>query len=58
MKGHWSSICSMAKQLVDIYQASIEKKCKDVETSFTQQHSLCDDDDYYYYYTNLMLLLI
>lgn len=49
MKGHWSRVCHTAKHLVDLYQASIDKKGKNVEVNFTSQNSTYgrnnDDDD-------------
>jgi hypothetical protein len=47
MKGHWSRICRTAKHLVDLYQASIEGKGKNVEANFTTQnlpHERNDED--------------
>ena len=34
MKGHWSCIYSTSKHLVDLYQASIKVKGKEVEINF------------------------
>ena len=40
MTGHWSRTCLTTKHLVDIYQASIKDKGKNIEVNF-----LDDDDD-------------
>jgi hypothetical protein len=45
MKGHWYHTCRTTKHIADLYQASFEKKGKDAEAHFTQQHFLHDDDD-------------
>ncbi|XP_027101011.2 uncharacterized protein [Coffea arabica] len=45
MEGHWSRTCRTAKHLVDLYQASLKKKDKDVETNFIDQKDAYDDDD-------------
>ncbi|XP_027174736.1 uncharacterized protein LOC113774393 [Coffea eugenioides] len=37
MEGHWSRTCRTAEHLVDLYQASLKKKDKDVETNFIDQ---------------------
>ncbi|GJU64767.1 hypothetical protein Tco_1246602 [Tanacetum coccineum] len=34
MKNHWSKQCRTPKHFVDLYQASIKKKGKDIETNF------------------------
>ena len=34
MKGHWSRTCRMTKHLVDLYQASVKGKGKQIETNF------------------------
>ena len=36
MKGHWSRTCRTPKYLVDLYQASLNDKGKNVETNFVQ----------------------
>ncbi|XP_027096296.1 uncharacterized protein [Coffea arabica] len=45
MEGHWSRTCRTAEHLVDLYQASLKKKDKDVETNFIDQKNAYDDDD-------------
>nr|XP_027071426.1 uncharacterized protein LOC113696224 [Coffea arabica] len=45
MEGHWSRTCRTAEHLVDLYQASLKKKDKDVETNFIDQKNDDDDDD-------------
>ena len=35
MKGHWSCSCRAPKHLVDLYQASIKAKGKEIEMNFT-----------------------
>lgn len=48
MQGHWTRTCNTAKHLVDLYQASIKEKGKNVEVNFTSQnssHERKDDDD-------------
>ncbi|XP_071913907.1 uncharacterized protein [Coffea arabica] len=45
MEGHWSRTCRTAEHLVDLYQASLKKKDKDVETNFIDQKDAYDDDD-------------
>ncbi|XP_027152210.1 uncharacterized protein LOC113752288 [Coffea eugenioides] len=45
MEGHWSRTCRTAEHLVDLYQASLQKKDKDVETNFIDQKNDDDDDD-------------
>ncbi|XP_027173983.1 double-strand break repair protein MRE11-like [Coffea eugenioides] len=44
-RGHWSRTCRTAEHLVDLYQASLKKKDKDVETNFIDQKNAYDDDD-------------
>ena len=34
MKGHWSRTCRTPKHLVDLYQASIKAKGKEIEMNF------------------------
>ena len=36
MINHWSRICRTPKHFVELYQASIKKKRKNVETNFTE----------------------
>nr|XP_027095945.1 uncharacterized protein LOC113715843 [Coffea arabica] len=45
MEGHWSRTCRTAEHLVDLYQASLKKKDKHVETNFIDQKDAYDDDD-------------
>ncbi|XP_062080266.1 uncharacterized protein LOC133785021 [Humulus lupulus] len=40
MKGHWSRTCRTSKHLVDLYQASLKEKEKNIEANFSYQ----DDD--------------
>ena len=40
MKGHWSRTCHTPKHLVDLYQASIKVKGKDIEMNFTDSNGL------------------
>ena len=35
MKGHWSYTCRTPKHLVDLYQALIKAKGKEIEMNFT-----------------------
>ncbi|XP_027095943.2 uncharacterized protein [Coffea arabica] len=45
MEGHWSRTCRTAEHLVDLYQASLKKKDKDVDTNFIDQKDAYNDDD-------------
>ena len=36
MTDHWSHTCRMPKHFVELYQASIKKKEKNVETNFIE----------------------
>ncbi|XP_027122338.2 uncharacterized protein [Coffea arabica] len=45
MEGHWSRTCRTAEHLVDLYQASLKKKDKGVETNFIDQKNDYDDGD-------------
>ncbi|XP_027102933.2 uncharacterized protein [Coffea arabica] len=45
MEGHWSRTCRTAEHLVDLYQASLKKKDKNVETNFIDQKNDYDDAD-------------
>ncbi|XP_027184011.1 uncharacterized protein LOC113782318 [Coffea eugenioides] len=45
MEGHWSRTCRTAKHLVNLYQASLNKKDKGVETNFIDQKNDYDDGD-------------
>ena len=36
MANHWSRTCRTPKHLVELYQASIKKKGKEVETNFIE----------------------
>ena len=40
MKGHWSRTCHKPKHLVDLYQASIKVKGKEIEMNFTNSNGL------------------
>ena len=42
MKGHWSCICRTLKHFVDLYQASIKAKGKEVEINFINSDGLVD----------------
>ncbi|PIN03201.1 hypothetical protein CDL12_24279 [Handroanthus impetiginosus] len=44
-KGHWSRICRTPKHLVELYQASLKKKNKNVETNFTNSINNFDNDN-------------
>ena len=48
MKGHWWRTCHTPKHLVDLYQASIREKGKEIEMNFTYRNGL----DLTYYDTN------
>jgi hypothetical protein len=41
MKGHWSRTCRTAKHLVDLYQASMKEKGKEIEIN----HGDCENHD-------------
>ena len=45
MKGHWSRTCRTTKHLVDLYQASLKKIEKNIETNFFKAKGL--DLSYY-----------
>lgn len=45
MKGHWSRTCYTAKHLVDLYQASIDKKNKNIEVNLASQNPNSEGDD-------------
>ncbi|XP_071918756.1 uncharacterized protein [Coffea arabica] len=45
MEGHWSRTCRTAEYLVDLYQASLKKKDRGVETNFIDQKNDYDDGD-------------
>ena len=45
MKGHWSRTCRTAKHLVDLYQASMKGKDKQIETNFIDGKNTMDPDD-------------
>nr|XP_027067592.1 uncharacterized protein LOC113693225 [Coffea arabica] len=45
VEGHWSRTCRMAEHLVDLYQASLKTKDKDIETNFIDQKNDYDDGD-------------
>ncbi|XP_058223193.1 uncharacterized protein LOC131332897 [Rhododendron vialii] len=38
-KGHWSRTCHTPKYLIELYQASLKEKGKEIETNFTDQIS-------------------
>ena len=40
MKGHWSCSCRTPKHLVDLYQASIKAKGKEIEMNFIDSDGL------------------
>ena len=40
MKGHWSRTCRMPKHLVDLYQASIKAKGKEIEMNISDGDGL------------------
>ena len=44
MKGHWMRTCRTPKHLADLYQESLKKKEKKVETNFMQGDDAFDDD--------------
>ena len=44
MKGHWSRTCRMAKHSVNLYQASIKGKWKQIETNFISGQGIIDCD--------------
>ena len=45
MKAHWSHTCRTAKHLVDLYQASMKGKDKQIETNFIDGKDTMDPDD-------------
>ena len=45
MKGHWSRTCRTTKPLVDLYQASMKGKDKQIETNFLDGKDTMDHDD-------------
>ncbi|XP_027108616.1 uncharacterized protein [Coffea arabica] len=45
MKSHWSRTYHTAEHLVDLYQVSLKKKDKDIETNFIDQKNDYDDAD-------------
>ena len=40
IKGHWSHTCRTPKHLVDLYQASIKAKAKEIEMNFIDGNGL------------------
>ena len=40
MKGHWACTYRTPKHLVDLYQASIKEKGKEIEMNFTDRNGL------------------
>ena len=45
MEGHWSHTYRTTDHLVDLYQASLKKKDKNVEINFIDQKNDYDDRD-------------
>ena len=45
MKGHWSHTCRTTKHLVNLYQASMKGKDKQIETNFIDGKDTMDPDD-------------
>ena len=45
MKCHWSRTCRTAKHLVDLYQASMKGKDKQIETNFIDGKATMGPDD-------------
>ena len=45
MKGHWSRTCRTTKHLVDLYQASIKGKNKQIETNFIDGNDIMNFND-------------
>ena len=45
MKGHWSRTCHTTKHLVDLYQASMKGKYKQIETNFIDGKDTMDPAD-------------
>ena len=45
MKGHWSRTCRTTKHLVDLYQASMKGKDKQIETNFIDEKDTMGPDD-------------
>ncbi|XP_051139089.1 uncharacterized protein LOC127256907 [Andrographis paniculata] len=44
IEGHWANTCKTAKHLADLYQASLQKKEKKVETNYVDNDDDPDDD--------------
>ncbi|XP_051142872.1 uncharacterized protein LOC127259536 [Andrographis paniculata] len=44
IEGHWANTCRTTKHLADLYQASLQKKGKEVETSHVDNDDDPDDD--------------
>ncbi|XP_051132663.1 uncharacterized protein LOC127252515 [Andrographis paniculata] len=44
IEGHWTNTCRTAKHLADLYQASLQKKRKEVETNHIDNDDDPDDD--------------
>ena len=44
IKGHWSHTCRTTKHLVDLYQASVKGKGKQIETNFIGGQDIMDCD--------------
>ena len=48
IKDHWSRTCRTAKHLVDLYQASMKGKDKQIETKFIDGKDTMDPDDHFF----------
>ncbi|KAK5826064.1 hypothetical protein PVK06_020972 [Gossypium arboreum] len=50
MKGHWSRTCRTSEHLVKLYQASVKRKGKHIETNFISQNDEMEakDEDIHY----------
>ncbi|XP_051130807.1 uncharacterized protein LOC127251239 [Andrographis paniculata] len=44
IEGHWANTCRIAKHLADLYQASLQKNGKEVETNYVDNDDDPDDD--------------
>lgn len=45
MKAHWSCTCCTLKHLLELYEASLKYKEKDIETKFIFLNDDFDDDN-------------
>ncbi|KAK5812130.1 hypothetical protein PVK06_027541 [Gossypium arboreum] len=52
MKGHWSRTCRTSEHLVKLYQASIKRKGKHMETNFISQNDEMEAKDEDIHYNN------